>query len=505
MPPKDIFKKLVATGRLPTPPGVVLRLLEVTRHPDVSIAEIAAVIGADPGLTGKIIRFVNSPMAGLAREVTSLHQAVVLLGIRTVKMMTLSFSLLTHRSKIACAGFDQQRFYLRSFTCAVAAKHLSTATKIGVPQEAYVAGLLSQIGLSALASAIPDEYGKILAAAANAPRSLPELERAALGTTYAEIGGHLLRSWGIPESLCRAVESFHSVDGVPQASPLAPILYSAEIVAEIVCGDGGREPSQVPRFVQAARQFFALDDEKCAAVINESARELEESRQLFDLPAAGMRGVDDIEFEVRECLIELGLAMHLENQTLVQRQEELLHRATSDPLTGVGNRAAFDARLALELERAARDGSEVGLLMIDADNFKRFNDTHGHQAGDRVLQAVARLFDESVRRVDYVARYGGEEFVVIAPTTSKQGIAQLAERLRAAVEAIALKWEGENLHVTISIGAAIASGFHDVQAAAVSLIRAADANLYAAKSAGRNRVSWGPTEKPELNACSGAA
>ncbi|MDO8632728.1 MAG: HDOD domain-containing protein, partial [Phycisphaerales bacterium] len=76
MPPKDIFKRLEATGRLPTPAGVVVRLLEVTRRQDVSIEEIAEVIGADPGLTGKIIRFVNSPMAGLAREITSLHQAV---------------------------------------------------------------------------------------------------------------------------------------------------------------------------------------------------------------------------------------------------------------------------------------------------------------------------------------------------------------------------------------------------------------------------------------------
>lgn len=499
---KNIFKRLEATGKLPTPPGVVVRLLEVTSRENVTTVEIADVIGADPGLTGKIIRFINSPMAGLAREVTSLHQAVTLLGIRTVKIMALSFSMLGHRPKIACAGFDQQRFYLGSFACAVAAKQLSVATKIGVSQEAYVAGLLSQIGLSALASAIPDEYGKILAAATKAPRSLPELERAALGTTYAEVGAHLLRSWGMPESLCSAVESFRSVDETPQPPPLAPILYAAEIVSEIVCGNSGCEPSQVPRFVQTARHLFALDDKKCAAVISETARELEESRKLFDLPAAGMRGIEDIEIEVRERITELGMAMHLENQTLVQRQEELLHRATTDPLTGVGNRAAFDARLTLELERAARDGSEIGLLMIDADHFKRFNDTYGHQAGDRVLQTVARFFDESVRRVDYVARYGGEEFVVIAPSITKEGIASLAERLRAGVEASALKWEGESLHVTISIGVAIASGFQNVQATAVSLVRIADENLYAAKRAGRNRVSFDSTEKPELSACS---
>ena len=100
MPAKNIFKKLEATGKLPTPPGVVVRLLEVTRRQDVSTAEIADVIGVDPGLTGKIIRFVNSPMAGMAREVTSLHQAVTLLGIRTVKMMALSFSMLAHRPRV---------------------------------------------------------------------------------------------------------------------------------------------------------------------------------------------------------------------------------------------------------------------------------------------------------------------------------------------------------------------------------------------------------------------
>ena len=153
----------------------------------------------------------------------------------------------------------------------------------------------------------------------------------------------------------------------------------------------------------------------------------------------------------------------------------------------MGNRAAFDARMSLELERSARDGTPLALLMIDVDRFKAFNDTYGHQAGDRVLQVVARLLDDSVRKVDYVARYGGEEFSVIAPGASAEGIAQLAERLRHAVETMSVAWEGKDLGVTISIGADVFTDVTDANEAS-TIIRAADAQLYAAKCAGRNRV-----------------
>ncbi len=498
---KDIFKRLEATGKLPTPPGVVLRLLEVTRRPDASVSDVAEVIGTDPGLTSKIVRFINSPMAGIGREIRSLHHAVALLGTRTVKMMALSFSVMSSRPRNACARFDSRQYCLQSFACAVAAKHISTITNIEVPQEAYVAGLLCQIGRSALASAIPEEYDRILASLEAVPRDLPHAERAAIETTYAEVGGHLLRTWGLPESLCLAVEAFRSIDETPDAPPLAPLLLVAELVAEIVCDGGASKESQVPRFVEAARQYFTLDDEQCAAVVSETVRELEASRELFELPKEGVRSVEEIEAEVRDRITELGLAMHLENQSLVERQEELLHRATTDPLTGVGNRAAFDARIMLELERAARDASAVGLLMIDVDHFKKVNDTHGHPAGDRVLNSTAKALDRNIRKVDYLARYGGEEFVVIAPSISRTGLAHLAERLRAAIETNVLKWEREQLSVTISVGAALVSEVHDVPEAALSLVRTADENLYAAKCEGRNRVSFGPAKKAGAKVC----
>jgi diguanylate cyclase (GGDEF)-like protein len=179
--------------------------------------------------------------------------------------------------------------------------------------------------------------------------------------------------------------------------------------------------------------------------------------------------------------------MHLENQTMALQQEDLLRRATTDPLTGIGNRAAFDARMTLELERCARGGSPFALLMIDVDRFKKFNDSHGHQAGDRVLQMVARTLDNNIRKVDYLARYGGEEFSIVAPNTGEEGVAHLAERLRYSVENTTVTWDGKPLNVTISIGAAVFNEIADADDASM-VIRAADAQLYAAKCAGRNRV-----------------
>jgi diguanylate cyclase (GGDEF)-like protein len=210
-------------------------------------------------------------------------------------------------------------------------------------------------------------------------------------------------------------------------------------------------------------------------------------RAILKMPKGPLRSTEEIEAEVRERIAELSLAMHMENQCMAEQQEELLRRATTDALTRVGNRAAFDARMALESERAIRSGEPLALMMIDVDKFKRLNDTHGHQAGDVVLQNIARTLDGTLRKVDFLARYGGEEFAVIAPNTWPGPAAQLAERLRQAVERIAIPWEGKTLRATVSVGLAMAldsAGASDV----ANLIKSADEQLYAAKAGGRNQV-----------------
>ena len=125
---EQLFDRLRATGRLPTPPGVVLQLLELTRREDVSASEIADTLACDPALAAKILRFANSPMAGVSRVVTSLQRAVVLMGLRGVKMSALSFAVLGTGDGNPCRGFDQRQFGMQSVGCAVAARALAALT-----------------------------------------------------------------------------------------------------------------------------------------------------------------------------------------------------------------------------------------------------------------------------------------------------------------------------------------------------------------------------------------
>ena len=485
--PSRLFGRLEATGKLPTPPGMVLQLLELTRREDVSAREVADRLGQDPALAAKILRFANSPMAGIHREVTSLQQAAALMGVRGVKMAALSFAVLGTSSKQACPGFDLQQFTLQSVACGVAARLLALEAKADSSHEAFLGGLLSQIGRAVLATAVPSEYARVLAQAQQIPRDLPPLETAVLGEDYTSISAQLLRSWGIPESLCSAIGELRGVDDGKEARPLARVLHVAELAAGVICPDGKGDPPDSRALVDAATRLLGIEAERCPELMQQILAETEKTRATIQIPKGKMRTPDDIQEEVRERIAELSLAMHLEHEAMAQQQEDLMRRATTDALTGVGNRVALDARLSLELERLARSGGPLALMMIDVDRFKRFNDTYGHQAGDAVLRSVARALDSNVRKVDYVARYGGEEFAVIAPETSAENAATLAERLRRAVEETTVPWAAQKLGVTISIGVAVITEAID-EADASNIIRAADERLYAAKRAGRNRV-----------------
>ena len=162
-----------------------------------------------------------------------------------------------------------------------------------------------------------------------------------------------------------------------------------------------------------------------------------------------------------------------------QAEDKLEELATTDALTGLRNRRKFDASIDAEWRRATRQKTPVALLMIDADHFKVYNDTFGHQAGDEVLIRIAICISDSVRRAgDCAARYGGEEFAVLLPALSAAEALDVAETVRLKVQ----QWSE---HASISIG--VASLTPDVNLAWSELIGAADKALYAAKAGGRNR------------------
>lgn len=160
-----------------------------------------------------------------------------------------------------------------------------------------------------------------------------------------------------------------------------------------------------------------------------------------------------------------------------------------DGLTGVKNRAAFDNALQREIELAHRQNSDLSVVVLDVDYFKKVNDTFGHAAGDQVLIKIAKTLEASVRRSDMVFRYGGEEFVAILSYTSEEGAKLLADRVREEISELNIL-ELERRQVTASLGIASLNEQDDAK----SIFKRADAALYQAKDLGRNRVVSAETD-----------
>jgi diguanylate cyclase (GGDEF)-like protein len=169
-------------------------------------------------------------------------------------------------------------------------------------------------------------------------------------------------------------------------------------------------------------------------------------------------------------------------------QKRLFESALRDGLTATFNRRYFVDRLNAEMRFAVRHGKALGLLFVDVDHFKKINDAHGHQAGDLILAGLARELLTTIRTEDVLARYGGEEFAIICREIELPGVQILAERLRGAIEHKRFEHGSRVIPVTVSIGAAVDRRITDPQA----LIAAADAAMYEAKRAGRNRVVLHP-------------
>lgn len=171
------------------------------------------------------------------------------------------------------------------------------------------------------------------------------------------------------------------------------------------------------------------------------------------------------------------------------KSEELqsyMTEARTDFLTGLPNRRAVDDELARRMAAYRRQGTPLGVLLIDVDRFKLVNDTFGHHIGDQVLKAVADCLGQAVRDCDLLARYGGEEFAVLVAGGTREEFMNAGERVRQFVERQPIRCEGLALQTTISCGVAEATGGEDI----ASLLRRADEALYASKTGGRNCAYW---------------
>lgn len=483
---------------LPSPPNIVVRILEAVQDDDSCFAELGKIISADPSLTAKLLRVANSSMYGFGGRVKSIETALAILGINALKNIALSFIIVQKLHGDSSNVFDFEYFWKRSVTAAVAAKMLAPLANYD-SDDIFVSGLLQDIGVLVLFSHCTDAYVDVMALKNSTEMPGHLAERQLLGLCHAELGGALLKGWGLPESIYLPLFYHHRQDCAPDRHRVAVgILNLASKISAVYHSSQSR--ITIADVCQILSSDYGLADKKIKDLIDAVAIRSNEVLDLFDVSCSEIRPLSEMLQEANQELGKLNcsyeqLVMDLKQAKeesgkyvgkLIDANKKYRELAYRDELTGLYNKRYFQEVMETELERTRRYEHALSLLFFDIDYFKEINDSFGHLAGDEVLRRVAEQIVRIMRGSDIVVRYGGDEFAVIMPETGREGLEVFAERIRRGIEEMNTPVDQAELQVTISVGGATYSS-KDPQVDKMTVLGAADKAIYQAKRAGRNR------------------
>ncbi len=497
-----ILSAIVNSDSLPSMPAVAFKVLELSRQDDVSIQDVATVIAKDPALTAKMMKVSNSSLFGMSKKVATIEQAMMILGMRTVKIMALGFSLVETFNRDTGVGFDYPKYWRRSLSTAVAARQLAGVLGDARRDEAFVGGLLCDVGMIAAEQHPQQIYRPVINAHRSDGGRIHDIEHDLLDITHAQISAMMLANWSMPETLCQAVQAHHGEGFAalePRTKVLAGVLWAASEISELFCGD--IEPADFVGVWDRVVSLVGISSDALDEVLDALNGNVKEAAELFSIELGAAISYDQIRQGAMAQLANLSLsaeheravaesrALQAQTQvaTLSEQNARLKVDAQTDGLTGIANRSSFDEHLALAIDLATEKQGDLGLILLDLDHFKQLNDTYGHQAGDETLRLVGRCLNKITDDLRFTARYGGEEFAIVATNATARELRELAEDIRKAVSRIRFQHGNKELSVTASLGAAHVS-FAEEMIDPEEIIRRADECLYDAKQDGRNRV-----------------
>ena len=481
----DLLNKVLECPRLPSLPAIAIEVIELCRQDDINIRQIASTISNDPALSTKILKTVNSSFYGLSQPVSTITHALVILGLNSVKTLALGFSLVGSVKDLGDDDFDPNTVWKRSLYAAVAARSIAQHVGIAEHEEAFLGGLLQDLGVIAMIQAIGEDYTCLLKQIGDNHEALWKLERKEIAIDHCQVGEALAKKWKLPEILVAPIR--HHENPEPAPSALRPMIQAVNLGAKAADVFITEKSIFVDDYFSTARNVFKLDQQEAADLLETINTGTQEMARLFDINCGPYKDAGNILADANETLLELSMKSQQEQAQLAEENKALEKKATTDALTGIANRGAFNDYFAEHFDDAIESGKPISYILFDVDKFKIFNDTHGHDAGDQVLIAMGETLRAQEPKDGMVARYGGEEFCVVLPRRTRREAAFFAEELRLAIEATEVKISEElTLSVTASFGVAAYEGV--LFRAPEQLLKAADQAVYAAKGAGRNCV-----------------
>ena len=481
---------------LPTTAGVAMRFVELGRNPEAEPADYAKVIGADSSLSSKLLALANSSWAGVRTKVTTIKMAVNLLGVGTVRTLAISYCMTGLHNELRLSPSESEAFWESALSKAVAAKQYASLSDAKRADEAFVAGLFQDFALPVMYAVARQPYLDLLRNPATSAAAQLSAERALFGMDHTEIGRALAQKLELPELFVDTVAFHHSYErltelvqsAVIRDATFAAALFphtlqnwheeDARVLAEFLREHASRD--DVAAFVSTVQQEFG----QLYSFFNEGNAP---RAQLTDLLAQTARAIADQTTALVGTVNELLQEAATLGVEFRKRVRTLEGEANCDQLTGAVNRNGFTAAAQQLLANAARYGYGFAVGYLDIDHFKMVNDSFGHGAGDQALQNVVSQARSVLPPDTLIARIGGDEFVFLLDARARQDAVDAAERVVRAIAAQPVSAHGTTVPIRVSAGLVYVKASNVLQALE-PLLAAADKLMYAAKSAGGNRV-----------------
>ncbi|MDX2119239.1 MAG: HDOD domain-containing protein [Planctomycetota bacterium] len=482
----ELLEEILSCPSLPSLPAVALRVIEQTSDANVKLPELAATIQNDQGLAAKVLRTVNSSFYGLRTRCSTINKALVMLGLGPVKALALGFSLVSAlEKKEGDEAFDYTAYWRRGLYSAVAAKCVAEAARRPWADEAFLGGLLQDVGSLAMYRAMKSQYKDVLKQTNGDHRKLVKNELATFEIQHPDIGAMLCQRWKFPMELVLPVK-YHE-------RPTAAPKDCAEIVRAVGLGnyahDALTDSDPAPalkRFYERCKEWFGLDADEVEKVLRRIVDGTKEMSQLFKLNTGPSADADKL-LEVAGQ--QLTAVAKLPAPDGIRGMDSLLVNASEiDPLTGLVGRSGFDSAVRNGVDLAKNNSESFSLLNVCLDGAKAIVAAKGQVGLDDAVTAIgAALCKSFLPMGGVVCRLSAEIFAVVMLGTGQVEAGKATNEFLKDFERLQREWGVPQARAALglaSVSAEQAKLVEKVDELVIAMVRAAQES----RANGGNRV-----------------
>lgn len=449
----ELLDRVLKCDRLPSMPAVAMSVIELTSSNRSSMREIAEVITNDQGLSGKVLKTVNSSFYGLSKPCTTINQSIVMLGLNAVKTLALGFSLVASLARSKGSGFDYQAYWRRGLLTGVAAKCIAAETRIGHDEECFLAGLLQDVGMVALYEALGEEYGYILQQVGDDHRQLARVELSDLEMTHADLGAMLAGRWKLPPELAMPIKFHERPTAAPQEYlEICQAVGLGNIAADVLCAN--ESGVVLKKYYSKAQEWFSLTPMQADSVMNKISAGAKEIAKLLEVDTGKFNDPEAVRKQANDQLLAITVPFGPGGQT----DAAPIGAEDTDAVTMLPSRRILNQNIIATVEQFQAGGGPFSMGVFAVDMFADIEVQQGVEYADELLNQIAGILRTTVEPYNAVCfSFERGKFAVLMGGTDRITGTKHAERFKAAVANTPLRIKppgllAVDLRVTVSAG-----------------------------------------------------